>query len=120
MNIAVTSQGETLDSPVDPRFGRAKGFVVTDEKGENVSYADNAQNLNAPSGAGIQAAQNIIDLDINVLITGNCGPKAFSVLAQGGVEVFTGASGSVKDALEAYNEGKLQKADNPNVQGHWM
>ena len=60
MKIIITAQGNTLDSPVDPRLGRAQGFIVTDEKGEAFEYVDNAQNLNAASGAGIQAAQNII------------------------------------------------------------
>lgn len=120
MKIAVTAQGKTLESKVDPRFGRAAGFVITDENGEHAEYADNAQNLNAPSGAGIQAAQNIIDQNVDVLITGNCGPKAFSVLSQGEIEVYTGASGTIKEAVEAYGRGDLDKAENPNVEGHWM
>ncbi len=119
MKIAVTAQGNTLDSAVDPRLGRAKGFILTDENGESCEYVDNVQNLNAASGAGIQAAQNIINNNAEAVITGNCGPKAFSVLAAGRVKVYTGASGSVSDALAEFREGKLEESSEANVEGHW-
>ena len=119
MRIAVTSQGDSMDSPVDPRLGRAQGFIVTDETAKEFQYVDNAQNLNAASGAGIQAAQNLISLGAEAVITGNCGPKAFSVLSTGNVKIYTGASGTVAEALKEFNNGRLRKADQANVEGHW-
>ena len=120
MKIAITSQGNSMDSPVDPRLGRAQGFIITDETAKDFQYVDNTQNLNAASGAGIQAAQNIISLGAEVVITGNCGPKAFSVLSTGNVRVYTGASGTVAEALKQFNNSTLKKADQANVTGHWM
>ena len=62
MKIVVTSQGTNLDSPVDPRFGRAKHFLLVDSDTMQTTAHDNAQNLNAPQGAGIQAAQAVYNL----------------------------------------------------------
>ncbi|MFC1582418.1 NifB/NifX family molybdenum-iron cluster-binding protein [Planctomycetota bacterium] len=119
MRVVITSQGDTMDSPVDPRFGRAQGFIVTDENGDEVEYVDNMQNLNAASGAGIQAAQNIVGKEAEVLLTGSVGPKAYSVLSSAKVKVFIGASGTVQEALDKYSNGELEEANSANVEGHW-
>jgi predicted Fe-Mo cluster-binding NifX family protein len=81
---------------------------------------ENKQNLNLPQGAGIQAGKIIIDQKAGVLITGNCGPKAFQVLNQAGVDIKVGASGSVEAVVEAFKRGELQSASAANVQGHWV
>jgi predicted Fe-Mo cluster-binding NifX family protein len=119
VKIAVTSQGSLMDSMVDSRFGRAAGFIMTDEKGETCEHIDNVQNLNAASGAGIQAAQNVIGSGAEAVITGNCGPKAFSVLSAGDIKVYIGASGTVKEVLDLFAKGELQQATTANVEGHW-
>ncbi|MCK4871125.1 MAG: NifB/NifX family molybdenum-iron cluster-binding protein [Phycisphaerales bacterium] len=119
MKVAVTSQGSDLASMVDPRFGRAKYFVVVDtETGEFASH-DNSQNFNAAQGAGTQAGQTIVGLGAEALISGNIGPRAFTTLAAGNISVYTGATGSVKDAIEQYKLGQLTCADQANVEGHW-
>lgn len=120
MKICITSQGQKLNSLVDPRFGRAKFFVVLDTETDEYTSMDNSQNLNAAQGAGIQAAKNAIDLDVTAVVTGNIGPKAFATLNAGDVEAYTGASGTVSDALEQFKAGKLQQADGANVKAHWM
>ena len=120
MKIAITSQGKTMDSLIDPRLGRSRGFIIADEEGEEYEYVDNAQNLSAASGAGIQAAQNIINLGVEMVITGNCGPKAFSVLSTGNVKIYTGASGTVREALGQFKKGELIETEDANVQGHWV
>ena len=120
MKIVVTAQGKTLDSIVDPRFGRAKYFVVCDLDSDKYEIKDNTQNLNAAQGAGIQAAQNVVETGAEVVITGHCGPKAFRVLSEGNIKIAVGASGTVAEAVQSYKDGKLQFADSANVQGHWM
>ena len=119
MKIAISAMGETLDSPVDQRFGRARYFILYDTSSEEWSAHDNKQNLDAAQGAGIQAGQTVSRLGAEVAITGHCGPKAFATLEAAGIEMCTGASGIVKDALEAYKAGKLNKAEGADVGSHF-
>ena len=119
MKIAITTQGKELSSNVDPRFGRAKYFIVYDTETKQPSCHDNSQNLNAAQGAGIQAARKVVELGCDVLITGNVGPKAFSALKAGEIEVRIGAAGTVQEAIDKYGRNELELATEPNVAGHW-
>ena len=119
MKLAVTSQGNNLKAPLDPRFGRAKYFIVVDTETGAFSAADNTVNLNAAQGAGIQAGKRVAELGVEGLITGHVGPKAFSTLQAGGVKIYTGASGTVADAIEQFKSGKLAAAASADVEGHW-
>ncbi len=118
MKIAVTSQGKTLESEIDPRFGRAQYIILIDGDNDNFEVIDNSAKL-ATGGAGIQAAQALSDKGIEVLITGNVGPNAIRGLKASGVKVYTGASGLVKDAFKAYKEGKLDSTSDPTVKSHF-
>lgn len=120
MNIVITSQSGQLDSPVDSRFGRAACFaLVNTDTGECTAH-DNAQNLNAVQGAGIQAARTVAELGAEAVVTGHVGPKAFATLQAGGIAVYTGATGTVAEALEQFRAGKLSPAEAPDVEGHWV
>ena len=119
MKIAISSTGNSLDSTVDQRFGRAAGFVVVDTDSMEFNYVENLQNLNSPSGAGIQTAQTIADLKVEAVLTGNCGPKAFSALSAAGIKIYLGASGSVSEAIEQFKKNNLRQAQTPNAESHW-
>jgi predicted Fe-Mo cluster-binding NifX family protein len=119
MKVAVSAVGKTLDSAVDPRFGRAAGFVLVDtETGEHEAI-DNAQNLHAMQGAGIQAAQTVSSHKADYVITGHCGPKAFRTLEAAGVKVVIGAEGTVAEAVEKLKSGELMPTQGADVEGHW-
>jgi predicted Fe-Mo cluster-binding NifX family protein len=119
MRIAVTATGKTSDSGVDPRFGRAKYFLVYDTDTEQYQAIDNQINVNAIQGAGIQAGEVISKEHVDVLLTGHCGPKAFRTLQAAGVTVVTGASGTIGEAVQRYLDGELTEAKGPDVEGHW-
>jgi predicted Fe-Mo cluster-binding NifX family protein len=119
VKIAVTSQGASKESPVDPRFGRAKYFVIYDTGTAAFSANDNVQNLSAAQGAGIQSAGAVDGLGCRAVITGHCGPKAFTALSRAGIDVYAGASGSVEEAIRSYTNGKLRKLSAADVEGHW-
>lgn len=119
MKIAVTSQGKELESPVDPRFGRAAYIIIVDSETSNFEVIDNKENINALKGAGIQAASNISNKGAEVLLTGFCGPNAFKTLQAAGVKVANDASGTVREAVKAFLDGKLPFADEANAEGHW-
>ena len=120
MKVAITSQGPDMTSEVDPRFGRAKFFIVVNTDTGQFTSHDNTQNLNAVQGAGIQAAKNVVNLGAGAVITGNIGPKAFTALQTGDVKTYVGAAGSVSDAVERFKAGRLECVSKPHVEGHWM
>ncbi len=119
MRIAVSAEGRMAESPVDPRFGRTKQFMVFDEEAGGWTILDNEQNFNAAQGAGIQSAARIVNANCGVLITGHCGPKAFAALSKVGVAVYTVGEATVQDAIDLYRGGKLQKLETADVEGHW-
>ena len=119
MKIAVTSTGTDLDSPVDPRFGRAAFILIVDSDTFDYEVLDNKENVNAFKGAGIQAAAMISKLKADILLTGFCGPNAFKALNAAKIGVANNAEGSVRDAVTAYLDGKMPLSDQPNVEGHW-
>jgi predicted Fe-Mo cluster-binding NifX family protein len=119
MKIVITAQGDSPDSEVDPRFGRARHFVVHDTETGAYSSVSNTQNLQAAQGAGIQAGRTVADTGAQVVLTGNCGPKAFRVLQESGIRVYVGVKGKVREAVEAFHRGELTEATSANVEGHW-
>ena len=120
MKLAITTTGENLEAPLDPRLGRAARFVIYDLDDDSFELLDNGQNLNAAQGAGIQAAQHIVNSGAQGVITGHCGPKAFRVLSAEGVAVYNCQAGTVKDAIERFKSGELKLAQDADVEGHWV
>ena len=120
MRIAVTSQGTDLSSKVDPRFGRASYFLVFDTTDESLEVVENSQNVNAAQGAGIQAAENIARKNVDVVVAGNFGPKAFRALEAAGIKAALWTDGTVSEAIELARNDKLKICDKANVEGHWM
>ncbi|HOS96710.1 MAG TPA: NifB/NifX family molybdenum-iron cluster-binding protein [Deltaproteobacteria bacterium] len=120
MKIAFTTSGESLDASLDTRFGRAPRILVYDLDAGSFEVVDNTQNLNAPQGAGIQAAQNVARTGAMHLVTGHCGPKAFKVLTAAGIAVYTTDAATVSEALERFRSGGLTRAQSADVEGHWV
>jgi predicted Fe-Mo cluster-binding NifX family protein len=119
MKIVVSSQGSDMQSAVDPRFGRARWFIVVDTDSGEFEAMDNAEVMNAAHGAGPQAAQKIVSIGAKAVITGHCGPNAFRALKAGGIQVITGAEGTVQEAVDRFKNGEFKEIESPDVQGHW-
>ncbi len=120
MKIAISSTGDEIESLADQRFGRAKGFIIYDLETGDYKYNDNLQNLESSQGAGIQAAQNVVNENVEAVITGHCGPKAFKVLSAAGVKIYTGAEGTINELIEKFKNNELRQAENADVEGHWV
>jgi len=118
MKLAVTTRGQTLDDPVDPRFGRCAFFVIVDDETMRAEAIQNSSSA-AGGGAGIQAGQLMADHGVNVVLTGNCGPNAFQTLQAADIDVVTGATGTVREAIASYQAGELSAVRTPNVQSHF-
>lgn len=119
MKIAVSSQGTSPASAVDPRLGRASYFLVTSDDGATWQVLDHSTTAAEAQGAGIQTAQKLLDAGIEVVLTGHIGPKAFSVLQSGSMQMYGNAQGTVTEALAAYRQGTLTRLDTSDVKGHW-
>ncbi|PKM88799.1 MAG: dinitrogenase iron-molybdenum cofactor biosynthesis protein [Firmicutes bacterium HGW-Firmicutes-12] len=120
MKIGISTKDNKLESSLDERFGRAPGFIIYDLASETFSYIKNEQNLTAAQGAGIQAAQNLVNSGADALITGNVGPKAYQVLSAAGIEVYLAANMTVNESILKFKKGQLEKAAKNNVEGHWV
>lgn len=114
MKICVTSEGKTMDSPVDSRFGRCRHFIFFDTDTGGFEAQENS-GLQFQGGAGIQAGQLAVSKGVTAVLTGNVGPNAYRVLSSAGISVFTGISGTVKDAVEGYRNGKYKAAEAPGA-----
>ncbi len=119
MKIAISAVEKDVSSKVDPRFGRAKYFMVLDTDTGNWSALENTPRIDLPQGAGIQTAQMIAGEGINAVITGHCGPKSWQVLSKAGIPLYFVASRTVAEAAEEFNSGRLKESDGADVQGHW-
>ena len=120
MKVAITSDGNDATSRVAARFGRARYLIVYDVDTGQMEAVDNAQNLEAAQGAGIQAARNVAEAGVQAVITGNVGPKAFAALQAANVSVYLKAAGTVGEAIERYKAGELEPTEGSNVEGHWV
>lgn len=114
MKICVTSQGDKLDFQVDPRFGRCQYFIIIDTDTSELEAIQNP-NIDAMGGAGIQSGQLVASKQVKAVVTGNVGPNAFQTLQAAGIDVITGVSGSVKEAIEKYKKGELKPTQSPSV-----
>lgn len=119
MKIAFTASGDSLDAPLDSRFGRASRFLIYDDTTGRLEALDNEQNLNAAQGAGIQAAVHIVKQEVDCVITGHCGPKAFQVLESAGIKVYPCSAETIADAYQLFKDGSLVVTESATVEGHW-
>ena len=117
MKIVVSSQGETLDAPASPVFGRCPTYRLCGHRDDGVRGP--AQPGHEPGGgAGIQAAQFVVNQGAQAVLTGNLGPNAFDVLQAAGVPGYLVPEGTVRQAVEAFKAGQLQPMGGANVAAH--
>ncbi len=114
MKICITSQGDSLDSQVDSRFGRCQYFIIADTESSEFEAIENS-NVSGMGGVGVQSGQFMAERAVRAVLTGNVGPNAFRVLQTAGINVITGVSGVVKTAIERYNKGELKPIQDPSV-----
>ncbi len=119
MKIAISAQGTDMASEVDPRFGRARYFVIFDTDRDRITQViDNQAAQDAAHGAGIGAATKVAEAGAETVITGRVGPKAFAVLHAAGIKIVSNIAGRVKDAVENFINGKAHPADGPGCDAH--
>lgn len=110
MKVCLSSNGNSIDSAMDPRFGRASYFVIADTETSNFEIIENAASVSG-GGAGITSGQLMVDKDVKAIVTGNVGPNAMSVLKAAGIEIYRGCVVSNKENLEKFKNGSLEKIE---------
>jgi predicted Fe-Mo cluster-binding NifX family protein len=114
MRIAITANGTDLDAQASPVFGRCPAYVLVDTETMQFEGLENPA-IGTPSGAGIQAAQFVIQCGGQAIVTGNVGPNAYAVFQASGVPVYSFGGGTVREAVDAYLNGRLEPVGGANV-----
>ena len=117
MKVSVSSNGNDLNAQASPVFGRCPYYIFVDTESMEFEAVANPA-ISAPGGAGIQAAQFVASQGAKAVLTGKMGPNAFNVLQTAGVQVFTVAGGTVREAVEAYKGGRLSPVSGATVSAH--
>lgn len=112
MKIILSSQDNMKDALVDVRFGRCKYFAVYDFEKNTFEFVENT-GKESNQGAGIAAAQTVLGLDADALLTERLGPKAFKVLEASNLKLFKCHGMSLKDAVERFKTKSLETIVEP-------
>ena len=108
MKIAISTAGKNIDSLLDSRFGRCEYFQIHDSESKEVIVIEN-KGLTCSGGAGIAAAQQLIDENIDVVITGNLGPNAFEIIEKAEIKPYKCGNISIQSVLEKFKNNELQE-----------
>ncbi len=121
MKVAFSVQGRGPKQMVSPVFGRCPGFEVVEIEGTGVKESSFMENpaFSAGMGAGIAAAQAVVEAGAKAVVAGNFGPNAFMVLKQSGIKVYQASGISVEEAAKKFSEGGLSEIASSNVPGHF-
>ena len=110
MKLAIPVDEKSMKTNVCVSFGRTPYYLVYDIETKESKFLDNTAATSA-GGAGIKAAQAIVDSKVNVLLTPRCGENAANVLKAAKIEIFKTNGPSVKENIDAYIAGKLPLLD---------
>ncbi len=118
MKIAISALGPEIKDGASTRFGRAPYFLIIEA--DDISLVESIKNPNvdAGGGAGVQSAQLMVDRNVEAMLTGNCGPRAFQVFEAAEIKVFVGAEGSIEENVEKFKSGTLEQTADANVSSH--
>ena len=110
MKIAIAVDEKTLESNVCASFGRTPYFLIHDIETKESAFIDNSAAAST-GGAGIKAAQTIVDNKANVLLTPRCGENAADVLKSADIKIFKTTSASAKGNIDDFIDGRLSLLD---------
>ncbi len=122
MKIALPSTGDGLDSQVSMIFGRCPKFVIVEVEDGKIKSDKTIENtgVSQRGGAGITAGQLIGNQDAKTVITGAMGPRAFEIMNQLGMKVYSAVQGTVRENVEKFIKGELEELTTPGPMGRGM
>jgi predicted Fe-Mo cluster-binding NifX family protein len=110
MKIAMPVDGKTMESGVCISFGRTPYFLIYDTETKESVFFDNSAAA-SQGGAGIKAAQTVVDSQVGALLTPRCGENAAAVINTAKIKIYKTINDSIKDNIAAFEAGKLSVLD---------
>lgn len=110
MRIAIPVNEKDIGTNVCESFGRTPYYLIYDTETEKSEFIDNSAATSA-GGAGIKAAQVVVDTKASALLAPRCGENAANVLKAAGVEIYKTKNSSVKENIDAFVAGELSLLD---------
>ena len=111
MKIALPANDKKLEGLVCPSFGRAPYYLIYDTDKKESRFLENIA-ATSQGGAGIQAAQLVVDSNVDILITPRCGEKAAEVIKLAGIEIYKSQEVSLEDNIKALMAKELKLLEN--------
>lgn len=108
MRIAVPVDENNENTGVSVSFGRAPYYMVFDTDTQKAEFVVNTAAESA-GGAGIMAAQIIVNQKSNVVLTERCGKNAAEILIAGAVKIYRSEAGSAMENVKAFIQGSLSE-----------
>ncbi len=117
MKVAISANSEDINGQVNPVFGRCPGFIIAEVEDSEIKKHEFVGNdaMNAAGGAGIAAAQTVINQGVQAVISGNVGPNAFAVFKQSGIKFYPASGMGIQEAVKKMAEGALKETGNASV-----
>ena len=110
--IVIPSEGNNLDAATSSLFGHCSMFIFVDPDSRDFEVLPNPA-LGASGGAGVQAAQTVLQKNVEAIIAPNLGPNAYRVIQAAGVKAYYLTDGTVQQNIDAYKAGHLQSIEVP-------
>ena len=115
MKICIPTMGENgLNNLVGEHFGRVPTYTIVDLDTDDIKVIPNTSHH---MGGQVDPPEIMAREGVNVMICQGLGRRAITMFEEFGIEVYIGASGTVKDAIEAFKQGTLQKASEGDACG---
>jgi len=110
VKLIISAQNPSLEAQVDRRFGRCMWLVLFDTE-TNQWEAFQNPGASQSGGAGVAAAQFIVDQKAEVVVSGDFGPNASRAFQAAKIEMrrFTDSTTTVQEAVDHFIQDKLLK-----------
>ncbi|MFX1286353.1 MAG: NifB/NifX family molybdenum-iron cluster-binding protein [Promethearchaeota archaeon] len=108
MRLGIPSETKDgLQAQIGYHFGRVPSYTIYNDETKEVEIIENTS---SHMGGTKLPAELLRDHNVDIMLCGGVGRRAIQLFEQFGVEVYIGAQGTVKDAIEQYNQKRLQMA----------
>lgn len=106
MIVAIPVEDKEAEGKVCPSFGRAPYYMIYNSDDQSLSFMNNDA-ATAAGGAGIKAAQLLVDAKVEAVATPRCGKNAAEVLSGANIKIFQTSGDDLKSNMDALTKDGL-------------